>query len=384
MAKGKARKKVFSFSANMLTPKKSSKPDVTHLQTLLARYGYLGGGFCPGKYDKLTQHAVSQFQSFYGIHPDVDCVCDECTTKLLCTPRCGVADNPAVSRSASGRLAPFVSVGATWPDPKLNFKFLNSTTDLTVARQRKIIREAFSAWAKVSALQFTEVDANHESELSIAFHAGSHGDSNPFDSSGGPDGNTLAHAFFPPPAGGSWAGSMHFDDFELWKDQPGGAGTRLYNVALHEIGHLLGLQHSQDQNAIMYAYYAENRNDLRADDIAGAQDLYGGPTADPVVISMGDQISGHLARKDAESHYQVTVQNKLIISLDGPAGQDFDLFVRYGKPVERNKNNGYDQVSWGVTADEVIAIDNPQAGTYFILVHSYRGSGSYSLQVENV
>jgi predicted Zn-dependent protease len=277
-----------------------------------------------------------------------------------------------------------VSVGATWSDPQLHFKFLNSTADLTVARQRNIIREAFSRWAEVSALQFIEVDANHESELFIAFHGGSHGDSYPFDDSGGPDGNTLAHAFFPPPAGGSWAGSMHFDDFESWKDQPGGAGTRLYNVALHEIGHLLGLQHSQDQNAIMYAYYAEDRNDLRADDIAGAQDLYGGPTADPLVLSLGDESSGHLARKDAESHYQVTVQNKLIIKLDGPAGQDFDLFVRYGKPVERNKNNGYDQVSWGVTADEVITVDNPQAGTYYILVHSYRGSGSYSLQVETV
>jgi hypothetical protein len=99
---------------------------------------------------------------------------------------------------------------------------------------------------------------------------------------------------------------------------------------------------------------------------------------------MGDEISGHLARKDAESHYQVTVQNKLIIKLDGPEGQDFDLFVRHGKPVERSKNNGYDQVSWGVTADEVIAVNNPQAGTYYILVHSYRGSGSYSLQVETV
>jgi hypothetical protein len=154
-------------------------------------------------------------------------------------------------------------------------------------------------------------------------------------------------------------------------------------VALHEIGHLLGLAHSQDTNAIMYAYYAEDRNALRADDIAGVQSLYGAPTEEPVAISPGQQISGHLAQTNAEVRYQVTLQNKLLFKLEGPSNQDFDLYVRYNEPVGKEDDH-YDAVSYGITADELVTIENPKAGTYYILVHSYSGSGSYNLEVEIV
>ena len=132
-----------------------------------------------------------------------------------------------------------MTVGAKWPTTNLRFRFLNSTSDLAEGRQRDIVRESFQRWSSASALRFNEVAADQEAEISVAFHQGSHGDGEPFDDGGGPDGNTLAHAFFPPPAGGTFAGSLHFDEFEQWKDQPGGAGIRLFNVALHEIGHLL-------------------------------------------------------------------------------------------------------------------------------------------------
>ncbi len=235
----------------------------------------------------------------------------------------------------------------------------------------------------MSALVFQEVAANQSSELSVGFYRSSHGDGSPFDDGGGADGNTLAHAFFPPPQGGTWAGSLHLDEFERWKDQPEGAGIRLYNVALHEIGHLLGLSHSQDTNAIMYAYYGEDRNDLRPDDVAGVQSLYGAPVAAPLAISPGERVSGHLPQTGAELRYQVTLQNKLLIKLQGPAGQDFDLYVRHEAPVG-TADGQYDAVSYGMTADELVTIDDPKPGTYYILVHSYRGTGSYTLEVEVV
>jgi hypothetical protein len=37
-----------------------------------------------------------------------------------------------------------------------------------------------------------------------------------------------------------------------------------------------------------------------------------------------------------------------------------------------------------MTADELVTTDAPKAGTYHILVHSYRGAGSYDLEVEMV
>lgn len=377
------KKKQFCFSANYLKPDTASTDDVYKLQSLLGRYGYLKGAYCPGCYDEATRDAISEFQSFYRIYPEEDGVCDQKTITLLNQPRCGVCDPSPGQRSATGRLAPFVAVGAKWQKNLLSYKYLNSTPDLTENRQREIIKETFDRWADVSALKFKEVQGNESTDLSVAFHHGSHGDGNPFDNGGGPDGNTLAHAFFPSPMGGSWAGSLHFDEFEVWKDQPGGGGIRLYNVSLHEIGHLLGLAHSQDQNAIMYAYYGEDRNNLRADDIAGIQSLYGSPVTTPVAVSPGQRISGHLPQTNAEVRYQLTLQNKLLVKLDGPSGQDFDLYIRHGAPVGKDDGQ-YDAVSYGVTADELVTIADPEAGTYYILIHSYRGSGSYNLEVEVV
>jgi|GEM_PF-2490558 len=377
----KKAKKQFGFAADYISEKSGSDQDIYLLQSMLSRYGYLSRSFVPGKYDDPTRRAVNQFQMYYGIDPEVEGDCDHATVKLLTMPRCGVPDGPPVSRTSAGRLAPYVTVGAKWQTNRLSYKFLNATPDLPINRQQEIIREAFNRWGQVCALEFIEVTDDSPVDLPVSFHHGSHGDGYPFDDGGGSDGNTLAHAFFPPPAGGDWAGSLHFDEYEIWKDQPGGSGIRLFNVALHEIGHLLGLQHSQDNSAIMYAYYAEDRNDLQPDDIAGVQSLYGAAVEQPVAIEPGQTVSGYLPQKDAELNYQLTLQNKLLFKLDGPAGQDFDLFVRYGQPVERQAGK-YDQVSWGLTADEVVTIDAPKAGTYYITVHSYRGLGNFNLEVD--
>ena len=375
------RKQRFQFAASRIIPESAKETDVYLLQALLSRYGHLTEPFTPGKFDDATRRGVMQFQSFYRLAPQDDGICDEATINLLNQPRCGVSDRAPVFRSAIGRLAPYRTVGAKWSTNTLRFRFMNSTPDLGMDRQHAIIREAFSRWAGVCALTFNEVLLAETSELSVGFHRGSHGDSDPFDDAGGPDGNTLAHAYFPPPAGDRWAGSLHFDEYEQWKDAPGGTGTRLYNVALHEIGHLLGLAHSPDTNAIMYAYYAEDRNDLRADDIAGAQSLYGAPATAPVALSVGEKVSGTLPQTNAEVRYQVTLQNKLLIKLDGPSGQDFDLYVRYGQPAGTGEG-AYDAVGYGSTADESIAIENPKAGTYYILVQSYRGSGRFDLEAD--
>ncbi len=50
----------------------------------------------------------------------------------------------------------------------------------------------------------------------------------------------------------------------------------LESVTVHELGHILGLGHSQDPNAVMYASIGEGvvKRDLQQDDINGIQTLY--------------------------------------------------------------------------------------------------------------
>ena len=106
------------------------------------------------------------------------------------------------------------------------------------------------------------------------YQIGAHGDNQPFD---GP-GNVLAHAFYP-----RYGGDVHFDDDEDWVKsaaQVTGNKKNLLRVAMHEIGHSLGLQHSTLTSAVMHATYHNGFNnpsldELSADDILGIQDIYG-------------------------------------------------------------------------------------------------------------
>lgn len=83
--------------------------------------------------------------------------------------------------------------------------------------------------------------------------------------------------------GYSWcATTKNFDKHNKWGfcpneiDTTKGDGYSLYIVAAHEFGHALGLDHSWNYEALMYPNY-KYADDLKlhADDIRGAQTLYG-------------------------------------------------------------------------------------------------------------
>lgn len=49
----------------------------------------------------------------------------------------------------------------------------------------------------------------------------------------------------------------------------------IYSLVLHEIGHVLGLKHSERKGSVMWPGYSRYRNKLTSDDIEGIQSLYG-------------------------------------------------------------------------------------------------------------
>jgi hypothetical protein len=154
-------------------------------------------------YHETTREAVAEFQSFYRLPNEEEGIAGSETLAFLSQKRCGVVDLTPRHAQNGLPLSPYVTVGAKWQKAMpLTYRFLNTSPDLNEARQQAIIKDAFARWQAVSGLSFEESPQGWSTDVSIAFHPGSHGDGNAFDDQRGPGGKTLAHAFFPPPAGG--------------------------------------------------------------------------------------------------------------------------------------------------------------------------------------
>ncbi|RUS90963.1 hypothetical protein EGW08_001267 [Elysia chlorotica] len=145
------------------------------------------------------------------------------------------------------------------------------STRIPLVDQRASIELAFRMWSEVIPINFKEDNDGHINsvDIEIAFGKGSHQDcDHDFDGNGG----EIAH---------SWnIGDMHFDDDESFRSlgSAGHDGIYLLRVAVHEIGHVLGLAHTNKSQSIMYAIYRgaqASQFELSHDDRQDIQQIYG-------------------------------------------------------------------------------------------------------------
>jgi hypothetical protein len=239
--------------------------DVRELYAYLQDFGYLPGepmlplsrGFTePPKpppfekmrYDETIAEAVTLFQRTHNLC--VDGMVNEETLRLIRTPRCAFPDI----------IRPEYVTTTPWDHTNLTYRFDESLKklNLDIATSQNAFRTAFAKWQAISKLTFTESTSHFDfSVFSYDF--------------GSKDGKYAGT--YPPP----W-GDMYYDIQETWSvDDPPSGNVDLIGLALHEIGHAIGLDHSF-KGTVMYGYFNENgveiRRNLAADDVNGVNALY--------------------------------------------------------------------------------------------------------------
>ncbi|KAK5783271.1 hypothetical protein PVK06_037779 [Gossypium arboreum] len=242
---------------------------LNQVKQYLKAFGYysINGGSLTDSFDDVLESALKSYQQHYRLKATGRI--DSNTLKKMSTPRCGVQDifndsNDDVKFSMIANYS-FFNGMPRWNKRQLTYMFRSSAFVIGDQQLRPIIIRAFKPWAVVSNFTFREANS---SDIVMGFHRGFHGDNYPFD---GP-GNVLAHAFAPQ------NGRLHYDADENWNTNNVIRLNQidLETIAIHEIGHILGLGHSQDPNAIMSAYYRPGtiKRNLGQDDIDGIRALY--------------------------------------------------------------------------------------------------------------
>jgi len=203
------------------------------------------------------------------------------------------------------------NVGGT---PSSLYSTLNAVASTAVWQQQ--FQQAAALWSSYAHINLSQVSDNG---ATIGGAGNQQGDPNFGDiriSMVPLSAGTLALTLSPPPMnGGSNAGDIIFNSTTAWKVSN---NYDIESVALHEMGHALGLDHSSVSTAVMYAYYSGLNQSPASDDISGIQAVYGAYPADTTTnhtISAATNVSGQIGPTG-----QIAL-NKL--SLAGPNDQDF-------------------------------------------------------------
>ncbi|XP_058077104.1 metalloendoproteinase 2-MMP-like [Magnolia sinica] len=259
------------------------------IKQYLGKFGYLPhhhrnktGSGDDDMFDDSLESAIKTYQLNY--HLNVTGILDGKTLQDMALPRCGVPDivdgNSSMRSGKKRHLGSmhhtvahfrFFPSNPRWPPSKrqLTYGFLPGVQVIGAQDLRSICRSAFDRWARVSHFTFQETQDVNTADLKIGFYRGNHGDTAPFDGSGG----ILAHAFAPTD------GRFHFDADERWATNPVAGAFDVESIAVHEIGHLLGLGHSSVREAIMFPTISPGvkKVNLHGDDVQGIQTLYNMP-----------------------------------------------------------------------------------------------------------
>ncbi|KAK5645914.1 hypothetical protein RI129_004378 [Pyrocoelia pectoralis] len=218
----------------------------TMIMNYLHDFGYLS---VTSATDNEMKAALQDYQYFIGTKPTGE-INNE-TMDMMQRPRCGKPDEEMK------RAKRYTFLGNnTWPKAELLYRFDSYPLKMRSLEVHREFKRAFDVWSKHVKIIFKNVVDTSYSDISINFRT--------LDG----EGRSIGYALNPT------HGIVILDKDEPWTKE--GEGVNLFQIALHEIGHSLGLGHSSKRNSIMYPYYLGYRENagLDIDDVKGITALY--------------------------------------------------------------------------------------------------------------
>ncbi len=190
----------------------------------------------------------------------------------------------------------------TWSFAEANYSSQEFNFDYRISDEfRDAVRKAFAKWETVCNIDFLEVKDAGNVDIRLGMDA--------------IDGvsNTMGQCYWESLNNIITKAEIRFDTAEHWIES--GSGASFYSVALHEIGHAIGLGHVGDSNQLMYAFTGSA--DLQSGDIAGARYLYGFTSPPPPPPEPDTNYVG----SSANELFDLKLDNDLIVR--GGGGDDF-------------------------------------------------------------
>ena len=263
----------------------ASAPGFENVKGFLARFGYLKTPDADSQesarafaselspdLDETTSLALVRYQAMHAL--PLSGAFDEATREMMTRGRCGFPDVDPSSQVA-------FTITCAWARDALTYAFGAGTDDIGGEEERQAVRRAFATWSAAVQIAFREIGTGDSPDIRIAWTNANCGDTDM-------TGTVIAHADYPPGCGfygNALPRPLHFDDQEnTWCIGMVAGQLDVETVALHEIGHLLGLAHSSIASAVMFPTIGANATNraLSPDDIEGIRRIY--PIRGPVFV----------------------------------------------------------------------------------------------------